>query len=125
MAHVQADAPPSPRTGQGISWVAFRDLWERQRRESARPVRSIAVLVATVLWAIAILLVFLAWNGAAERIDVWQQVPYLVSGGLSALILTLMGAAVLLFGALAEPARHGPAAEPGDGEPALLTRTRG
>src|SRR5207244_629022 len=101
--------------------------------DRTRPLRSITLLVTTVMWALAVLLVFLAWNGAADRIDVWQQMPFLVSGGLGALILTMMGAAVLIFGALgdsasARQARAAPAAsipEPAtDGDVRLLTRSR-
>ena len=35
MAQPQAETPPPARSEGGISWITFRDLWERQRRESA------------------------------------------------------------------------------------------
>ena len=92
------------RQRRPIQWAAFRDLWERQRRDVMGPaVRTVTLYVAGGLWAVALLLVFLTWNGARERPLVAEQVPYLVSGGLSALLLTLMGSAVFLYGVLASP----------------------
>ena len=88
-----------------IHWAAFRTLWRdddvRARRGRAR---GLATIVAVSLWVLALALVFLTWNGAAEHADVSLQLPYLVSGGLTALLLTLIGAAVLLWGVLAEAA---------------------
>lgn len=88
-----------------MRWDAFRTLWrgEATRGRSGRT-RSLATSVAVVLWLLALFLVFLTWNGLAERADVALQLPYLVSGALSALLLTLIGSAVLLWGVLAESA---------------------
>src|SRR4051812_24399016 len=98
-----ADTQRAPRRTDAISWSRFRELWDAQQRDRAHPVRSVTTTVAVVCWIGAVLLVFLTWNGAAERILVAEQVPYLVSGGLGALVLTLIGSTVFLYGALVEP----------------------
>jgi hypothetical protein len=96
------------RRTESISWSRFRELWDSQRRERAHPVRSVTTTVAVVCWLGAALLVFLTWNGAAERILVAEQVPYLVSGGLGALVLTIIGSTVFLYGALVDPEGEDP-----------------
>lgn len=94
-----------------IHWGAFRTLWsDGDVRSTKGRVGRIATIVAVSLWTLALGLVFLTWNGAAEHADVSLQLPYLVSGGLSALLLTLIGAAVLVWGVLAEAADVGTAA---------------
>jgi hypothetical protein len=105
-----AETQRAPRA-EAISWSRFRELWDTQRRERAHPVRSVTTAVAVVCWLVAVLLVFLTWNGAAERILVAEQVPYLVSGGLAALVLTLIGSTVFLYGALVDPDVDAPAAD--------------
>src|SRR3954452_2336468 len=91
-----AESQRVSRRSEAISWSRFRELWEGQRRERAHPVRSVTTTVAVVCWIGAALLVFLTWNGAAERILVAEQMPYLVSGGLRRLLPPLHGCAVLL-----------------------------
>lgn len=90
---------------QGMRWEAFRTLWrgDAARGRSGRT-RSLATSVAVGLWVVALLLVFLTWNGLAERADVALQLPYLASGALTALLLTLIGSAVLIWGVLADAA---------------------
>ena len=95
-----------------IDWAAFRSLWRDDERATRGRARGVATIVAVSLWSIALVLVFLTWNGAAEHADVSLQLPYLVSGGLTALLLTLIGAAVLLWGALAEAAAEATGAAP-------------
>jgi hypothetical protein len=53
---------------------------------------SIGVLVVVL----GLVLVFFAWNGAANRDYVEGQVPYLISGGLSGLALVGLGLTVVL-----------------------------
>src|SRR5204862_979646 len=98
-----AESQRVSRRSEAISWSRFRELWEGQRHDRAHPVRSVTTTVAVMCWIGAVLLVFLTWNGAAERILVAEQVPYLVSGGLGALVLTLVGSTVFLYGALVDP----------------------
>ena len=114
-----ADTQRAPARAEVISWSRFRELWDSQRREKAHPARSVTTTVAVVCWIAAVVLVFLTWNGAAERAVVAEQVPYLVSGGLGALVLTLVGSTVFLYGALVdpdadEPDRRRPTADGGD-----------
>jgi hypothetical protein len=53
---------------------------------------SIGVLVVVL----GLVLVFFAWNGAANRDYVEGQLPYLISGGLSGLALVGLGLTVVL-----------------------------
>jgi hypothetical protein len=46
---------------------------------------------------VGFLFIFLAWNGAAEVDTPQQQIPYVISGGLTGLGLIVLGAAVLLL----------------------------
>lgn len=87
---------PDPR----IEWARFRDLWDRTDAEPVVAGTRVTTSVAASLWLLALFVVFLTWNGAAERTQVAAQIPYLVSGGLTVLLFTIAGAAVLLYGAL-------------------------
>jgi len=97
----QQVTPPQDTT-RVISWAAFREVWDRQRSGRSHPVRSVTTSIAVLCWVVALVLVFLSWNGAAERIFVAEQVPYLISGAVSALLLTLIGSTVFLYGAVVD-----------------------
>lgn len=92
------------RGGTVIDWSRFGALWARQAEAGGHALRSVTAWVAVALWLLALLLVFLTWKGAADRPLVAEQVPYLVSGGLTALLLTGIGCSVFLYGVLASPA---------------------
>ena len=55
--------------------------------------RAVAVLVAVAVGGLAGL--GLAWRGAAANLDVWVQVPFLVSGALGGVALTGTSLALL------------------------------
>lgn len=58
-------------------------------------------------WCLAGGAVLLAWSGAARQPVVWAQVPYLASGALAAVLLVLIGCAlVIASAAVALPAGH-------------------
>jgi len=57
--------------------------------------------MALILWVVALITIFVAWDGAASYATVPDQLPYFLSGGLLALVLTLIGCAVYVAGALA------------------------
>jgi hypothetical protein len=45
---------------------------------------------------VGLLLIFLGWNGAASYDRVSAQIPYVVSGGIAGLALTVIGGAMLV-----------------------------
>lgn len=71
--------------------------WLRRRRSQG--LDDWAVPGATAAGVGAVAAGAMAWNGAAEQVAPWAQVPYLISGGLTALVLGL----VALTLALARP----------------------
>lgn len=52
--------------------------------------------VAVGIAALGFLVIFLGWNGAAEKGSEDQQIPYIISGGFAGLGLVLTGLAVAL-----------------------------
>lgn len=49
----------------------------------------------------------MAWNGAAEQVATWAQIPYVVSGGLTAFVLGVMSISLAVAGPLARVAAGG------------------
>jgi hypothetical protein len=92
--------------GEVIRWERFRSLWDQAHSEHGPPlVRRVTELAAGASWVLALIIVFLTWNGAAERRVLAEQVPFIVSGGLTALLLALMGAVLLIYGAMLQAVR--------------------
>ena len=56
----------------------------------------VLITVAASLMTIGILLVLLGWLGAAKSTVLEEQVPYLISGGLLGVALSVVGAVCLL-----------------------------
>lgn len=83
-----------------IDWAGFGELWGRQRDQLRTPAATGLTIGAVVAWSLALFVIYLAWNGAAERSDLALQVPYLISGGLTVGLLTMIGAALFLAGAV-------------------------
>jgi hypothetical protein len=52
------------------------------------------------------LVIFIAWNGAAEKNCVDCQVPYLISGGATAIGLIIIGSALIMFEAARRDRAH-------------------
>ena len=59
--------------------------------------------VAVVLVGVA--LVALGWYGASGVSEVWKEIPYLISGGIGGLTVTVIGAALYLRASLARQQR--------------------
>ena len=98
-------APDSERQNQqpAIAWASFRALWSADDEIDERGRRGHRVrLAAYGLWVIALIVVFITWNGAATRPYVALQMPYIVSGGLTALLLTIIGSTLFVAGFLAD-----------------------
>lgn len=97
---------PGDEEPEVIRWERFRSLWDEAHSEHALPrVRRVTELAAGVSWVIALIIVFLTWNGAAERRVVAEQIPFIISGGLTAVLLALMGGVLLIYGAMLQAIR--------------------
>jgi hypothetical protein len=59
-------------------------------------VGGMAGSLGVALAVLGFIVIGLGWNGAAERITLVQQLPYLLSGGFFGLGLVVLGAAVLV-----------------------------
>ena len=84
---------------------------ESQARSSRRRIGALLsgnapVWAGVVLLGVAFLLIGLAWREVALLSDVWQQVPYLLSGGFTGVVLALAG-----LTAISASVRHRDAAE--------------
>ena len=77
-----------------------------RRRLGALLSGNAPVWAGVVLLAIAFVVIGLAWRQVALLSDVWQQVPYLLSGGFVAVVLALAG-----LTAISASVRHRDAAE--------------
>lgn len=82
-----------------VDWSAFETLWRSGDELSSPPrLRTVSTLLAAILWVVSLVLLVLTWNQVAERNNVADQVPWLVSGGLVAIVLSVIGAAIYLGG---------------------------
>lgn len=87
---------------QTVDWTELHDLLERDVEERSGFARQRRALVGLALacWAGSFALVAVTWNGVAERDIVALQVPILVSGGFSAIVLAIVGGALFVAAAL-------------------------
>jgi hypothetical protein len=83
-ADLPADAPASARelgqATEGIGWA---------RREI--PIGRVLFLAGGVLVALGVVAILLGWYGTSRTTRLYQQVPYVVSGGLLGLALVVFG----------------------------------
>lgn len=91
--------PPAP-AGES----AARTARSRLRGQLGSADRAM-VVVAAVLLPLGIVMIFLGWYGAARTPYLFEQVPYLLSGGLLGLGLCLTGGFVLFGSWIAQAAR--------------------
>jgi hypothetical protein len=93
--------PPPPGSDDAFGGVARTRL--RDRFSAADQLMTVA---AAVLLPLGLVLVFLGWYGAARTPYLFEQVPYLVSGGLLGLGLVVTGGFVLFGSWIARTARE-------------------
>ncbi|MGC1511778.1 MAG: hypothetical protein WA797_02545 [Acidimicrobiales bacterium] len=98
-------APTAIESAKEVDWSEFRSLWGdgSQGRDLTR-VRSLAITIAIACWVAALILIAVTWNQVAELSGVADQIPWLVSGGISAIVLAIVGCGVLIGGLLASMA---------------------
>lgn len=83
-----------------VDWSAFASLWRTDPDMAAPPRwRAVSMLVAAVCWVVAFVLVFVTWSEIADRNNVADQLPWLASGGVTAIVLAIVGGAVYVGGA--------------------------
>jgi hypothetical protein len=68
-----------------------------RRRAGMLPTEKWLAIAGGVLMPLGVILVFIGWYGAAHTTRLFEEVPYLISGGLLGIVLSTIGAA-LYFG---------------------------
>jgi hypothetical protein len=85
----------------------FQAEVSRLRIKGSAPSNEQRLLLAGVaLMPLGIVLVLVGWYGASGTTDLSEQIPYLISGGLLGVALTITGAALFLRYSLARWFRY-------------------
>lgn len=79
-----------------VDWGALRELVSDDAAEQGRRRRSVGLTVAIVAWIGAFVLVWITWDQVASRNIVADQLPFLASSGLAAIVSAVIGAAALI-----------------------------
>lgn len=87
---------PTEQATPVVDWRALRDLVSDDAGEQGRRRRSVALTVALVAWLAAAVLIWTTWDQIAARDIVADQLPWLASGGLGAIVLAIVGGAALV-----------------------------
>lgn len=106
--------PVTERAADGVTDAARSGM-----RGRLSAIDQIMTVVAAVLLPLGLVMVFFAWYGAARTPYMFEQVPYLISGGLLGLGLVVAGGFVLFGSWIARTAR-----EQGARDDALLLAVR-
>lgn len=97
-ASVDQPTPATVETGTPASRPSLRDRLGR--------VDNLLAVVSSVLLPLGFIVILLGWYGASHTPNLFEQIPYLISGGLMGLAMVL-GAGLLYFGSwLAASARE-------------------
>ncbi len=107
-ARLHASTPASPEPGPDLELrhvVATRDRTDDDRRSFADAVHSLRtggasialgertlMVIGGVIAPLGLLFVLLGWIGASHTPNLFEQIPYLISGGLFGLGLVFLGA---------------------------------
>lgn len=94
---------PSEQATPVVDWRALRDLVSDDTGEQGRRRRSVALAVTVVAWLAAAVLIWTTWDQIAARDVVADQLPFLASGGLGAIVLAIVGGASLVVAFLPAP----------------------
>jgi len=85
---------------------AFRaDMAELKLADPAAAGERRTLQFGVGLMVVGVVLVALGWYGASGETEVWKEIPYLISGGLGGLTVTVIGAALYLRASLARQQR--------------------
>lgn len=92
-------APPSPPESQAVARrLAILDRGMERSRQLNWDVRQIMLVVGAVAMALGFIAIILGWYGAAHSAFLFQEVPYMISGGLLGVAL-VAGGGFLFFAA--------------------------
>ncbi|MDE0805144.1 MAG: hypothetical protein OSA99_17700 [Acidimicrobiales bacterium] len=96
----ETDTSPDRGTGEEatpvVDWRALRELVGDDAQAYGRRRRSVALTVALAAWVAAALLIWTTWDQIASRDVVADQLPFLASGGLGAILLAVIGGTALV-----------------------------
>lgn len=85
---------------------AFKsDMAELKLADPAASGERRALQAGIGLMVVGVALVVLGWYGASGESEVWKEIPYLISGGLGGLTVTVIGAVLYLRASLARQQR--------------------
>jgi hypothetical protein len=84
MADVAEDAPASARLSEAIGRLRIQSVRARVNERTL-------LYVGGGLGVVGLLVVLLGWYGASHTINLQEQVPYMISGGLFGLALVFLG----------------------------------
>jgi hypothetical protein len=94
MADVAFEAPSdlSLERGRPVDQASLAQRLTRLRRRTGFTVTDRTLLVVgSVLLPLGAVFVLLGWYGASHTTRVWEEIPYLISGGLFGLVLVIAG----------------------------------
>jgi len=98
---VTASTFPADAEGASASYVDEEDLAgglsRLRRRAGMVPTDRWLAIAGGVLMPLGVILVIIGWYGAAHTSRLFEEIPYLISGGLLGIVLATIGAA-LYFG---------------------------
>jgi uncharacterized membrane protein len=98
----QPTSVPVAQAGEAFAGAARRP----RLRERVSTVDQLMTVVAAVLLPLGLVVVFFGWYGAARTPYLFEQLPYLASGGLIGLGLIAIGGFVLFGSWIARTARE-------------------
>jgi hypothetical protein len=101
MAKTTTVTEAAPPADDGIDWAGFRALLPEQTASVGRRGRMLR-LISYVLWVLALVIVYLTWDGASGRAYVALQLPYFASGALVSALLCIIGSALFIGSFLAD-----------------------
>ena len=97
----QPASTPAPASADGFAGARRARL-----RDRVSTVDQVMTVAAAVLLPLGLVVVFFGWYGAARTPYLFEQVPYLVSGGLIGLGLIVTGGCVLFGSWIARTSRE-------------------
>src|SRR5205085_5781566 len=86
-----AEAAPAPYVGEEDLASGLSRL---RRRAGMQPTERWLAIAGGVLMPLGVILVIIGWYGAAHTTRLFEEIPYLISGGLLGIVLSTIGAAV-------------------------------
>jgi len=89
-----AEGAPAPYVGEEELATGLARL---RRRASMLPTERWLAVAGGVLMPLGVVLVIIGWYGAAHTSRLFEEIPYLISGGMLGIVLSSIGAA-LYFG---------------------------